>query len=87
MANGAALGQIRRAETLRFDRPAGCVLLQARIDWCLSNSVNVDLVEGAIHRFELRNTYGAALSVFAISLGGTSYLTLTRLDDAHKQPS
>lgn len=52
--NGRKFAEIKDKQTLSFTIPEGTYQLKARIDWCGSKPINIDLKEGELKRIEIK---------------------------------
>jgi hypothetical protein len=60
--DGEKIGKIKNGEEIIFDQKPGKHLLQAKIDWCSSNKMNIDLTENNVTTIELSGfKYGSLL--------------------------
>ncbi|MBW8523938.1 YusG family protein [Chryseobacterium chendengshani] len=69
------IGEIKDGESKEFEIAAGNHALKAKIDWCSSNLINLNIKEEEILRYNLsgRNPF---LALFYITLGKDQYLEL-----------
>lgn len=80
-ADGTLLGTIGNGETKTFDIAPGTYSLQAKIDWCRSNALTVDIGENASRQFYLdsfarHSKLGAFAAIYYITFGASRYLHL-----------
>jgi hypothetical protein len=78
MLNGEKAGSIARNDVLEIAAPAGKATIAARIDWGRSQPLTIDTKPGETVEVEVRNRWGSALGIWAITFGRNSYLTLTQ---------
>ena len=72
------VGTLANGATLELAVAPGDHLVEARIDWCRSAPLTLSLAEGEVTTIQVTNTYGALLSLWAITFGRSTYLKLTR---------
>lgn len=74
------IGEIKDGETKQFDIQPGQYTLTARIDWCKSNDLLVNLEKGETQTFYLSGK-SPLLSLYYITLGKDKYLELKPCDN------
>ena len=52
--NGRKIGEIKDRELLSFEIPEGNYELMARIDWCGSQPLKIEIAEGEVKRVEIK---------------------------------
>jgi hypothetical protein len=77
MLNGQKAGSIAKGGVLELAAPAGRMTIEARIDWGRSQPLMIDAKPGEAHEIEVRNHWGNALALWAITFGRNSYLELS----------
>ncbi|MBV2360076.1 hypothetical protein KUH32_09845 [Thalassococcus sp. CAU 1522] len=77
LVDGSEAGHVSAGDTLCVPVSPGLHRIEARIDWCRSRTIEIDLAPGETRHIDIRNTYGAALALWAVTIGHRSYLTLT----------
>jgi hypothetical protein len=82
--DGKLLGTIKNAETKDFEIPEGNHLLQAKIDWCSSNTISFTIVPGetkafSMNSFAQNNRLGIFATIYYISLGTNKFLHLKQI--------
>jgi hypothetical protein len=82
MLNGQKAGSIARDDVLEIAAPAGKATVEARIDWGRSRPLTIDTKPGETIEIEVRNRWGSALGIWAITFGRSSYLELRQYPPA-----
>jgi hypothetical protein len=77
MLDGKNIGKIGNNGTLEIAAPAGSIIIEARIDWARSEPLIIETVPHQTVEIEVRNHWGAARGLWAITFGRGSYLLLT----------
>ena len=77
LLNGKKAGKISHDSTLEIRVPAGPVTIEAKIDWARSQPLTINAVPGQTIEIEVRNHWGTARALWAISFGRDTYLLLT----------
>jgi hypothetical protein len=77
MLDGKDMGRIGNNGALEFASRAGSMTIEAKIDWARSQPLTINTVPHQTFEIEVRNPWSAALSLWAVSFGRDSYLTLT----------
>lgn len=81
LLNGKEIGHIRNGEEFESETQLGILCLQLQIDWCFSNTVEVEY-SGELIEFECGNNYQGKRMFFGVlNIIGTSegeYLWLKR---------
>ena len=77
--NGAQVGTIARDSVLDLEVPTRPLTIEARIDWGRSRPLTIEARPDQRIEIEVSNHWGALLSLWAITFGFRSYLTLKRL--------
>ena len=75
--DGDERGKISAQSVLDIAVTPGAHRLVAKIDWTRSEEIEVHVGENETIHLDVANTYGPTRSVFAISVGRNSYLSLT----------
>jgi|GEM_PF-1072761 len=67
--NGRKFSEIKDKQILSFEIPEGTYQLKARIDWCGSKPLNIEIAEGEIKKIEVKgfifSTYLLPLAVIS----------------------
>jgi len=79
LINGAKAGTIGPNAVLDLKVPTGQLRIEARIDWCRSLPLTIEVAPNQRIEIEVSNHWGILLSIWAITLGFRSYLTLKHL--------
>jgi hypothetical protein len=77
LLNGRKAGKISNDSTLEIRVPAGPVTIEAKLDWVRSQPLTINTVPRQTFEIEVRNQWGTARALWAISFGRSSYLSLT----------
>lgn len=75
--NGGVVGELRRDAPLTVDLMPGTYTMRARLDWCVSEPLEVRVRAGQAVRYEVRNPWSVAFALYSITLGAQRYLTIT----------
>lgn len=83
--DGKQLGSIKNAATESFEIPEGRHLLQAKIDWCSSNTITLVIKGGETKIFSMtsfakKNPLGSMAVLYYISFAANKFL---HLDEVH----
>jgi hypothetical protein len=78
LLNGKIAGSIDNDSALEIAAPAGAITIEAEIDWARSRPLTINTVPRERIEIEVRNRWGALLSLWAIAFGKNSYLLLTQ---------
>jgi hypothetical protein len=78
LLNGEFAGKIGNHGVLELAAPAGTNTIEARIDWARSQPLTINAVPGQTIELEVRNNWGAARALWAVTFGKDSYLSLTQ---------
>lgn len=70
------IGEIRNGESKVFDVNPGKYILKAKIDWCTSNEIHIEVGSDDIFRYNLTGT-NPFLGLYYITFGRKNYLKLT----------
>ena len=76
LVDGRPVGRLDPRGRLDVTVPPGFHRIEARVDWCRSRPMDIDLRPGEAVGVEVTNTYGAILALWAITFGMFDYLTL-----------
>jgi hypothetical protein len=79
LVNGSEVGAIARNSVVDFTVPSGAVKITARIDWCRSQPLLVEVRPGKRVEIEVFNRRGAFLAGLSTIFARGSYLTLKRI--------
>ena len=87
--NGTHAGKLARDSVLALEVPSGPLTIEAQIDWGRSRPLAIETKPGQSIEVEVFNTWGALLSLWAVTFGFRSYLTVKQLnaaatDSAHR---
>jgi len=77
--NGSQVGTIARKSTVNIEVPSGPLTVEARVDWGRSRPLRIEAQPGQTIEVEVANHWGAWLSLWGITFGAGSYLTLSQL--------
>lgn len=70
--NGRKIGEIKDRQLLSFDIPEGNYELMARIDWCGSRPLKIEITEGEVKRVKIKgfifSKYYLPLAMFTAAL-------------------
>ena len=77
LLNGKKAGRVGNDSTLEIVVPAGSITIEARLDWARSQPLTIHTVPRQTYEIEVRNHWGTARALWAISFGRSSYLLLT----------
>ena len=75
--NGRTVGALPRSGELDVEVPAGRATIEAKIDWCGSDPLSIEVKAGQITKVEVSNRLGPLLSIWGITFGMNTYLQLT----------
>lgn len=72
------IGEVGNGESKVFEVDPGKYILKAKIDWCTSNDIHIEVSSDDIFRYNLtgRNPF---LALYYITLGRKNYLKLTAI--------
>ncbi|WP_299119577.1 hypothetical protein [uncultured Winogradskyella sp.] len=76
--NGKLITKIKNGENLELELTPGKHLIQAKIDWCSSNLLEVEMEEQTETNVELKKGEGSA--IYRITFGYKEYLKLILID-------
>jgi hypothetical protein len=79
LVDGKEVGSIANNSTLDLQVPEGPRMIEARIDWGRSRPLTIVATPKQTIEIEVSNHWGSLLSLWAISFGSGSYLTLNQL--------
>jgi hypothetical protein len=79
LVDGNEVGSIANNSTLDLQVPEGSRTIEARIDWGRSKPMTIVATPNQTIEIEVSNHWGPLLSLWAISFGSGSYLTLKHL--------
>jgi hypothetical protein len=74
--NDKQAGTIARNSAIELDVPSGRLKVQAKLDWCVSRSLMIEVAPGQTAELAVSNHWGALLSLWAVTFGAGSYLLL-----------
>lgn len=79
--DGKQLGVIANGETISFETNAGTHKLQAKIDWCTSNTIDLTITGNEKRSFDLtsfarHSSLGVFAAIYYITFGAGKYLNL-----------
>jgi hypothetical protein len=77
--NGAHVGNIAPHAVLDLDIPNGPLTIQARVDWCRSQPLEIESTASDRIEVEVSNNWGALLGIWGSTFGFRNYLALKRL--------
>ncbi len=83
LLDGVEIGRIANSETKDFKITSGNHLLQAKIDWCTSNMVELTVSANDLSIFNLdsfakHTSLGIFSTIYFITFGAKKYLHLTK---------
>lgn len=72
------IGELKNGESKQLNIAPGKYVLKAKIDWCTSNEINIDVHSDEIIRFNLsgRNPF---LAFYYVTFGMKNYLKLQQI--------
>lgn len=76
LINDKSVAKIKNGEMLKLELPSGKHMIQAKIDWCYSNILELELNKDT--NIKLGKGKGSAL--YRITFGYKNYLQLTQLN-------
>ena len=84
MVDGKEISTIKNGETKSFELPAGNHQLQAKIDWCTSSKLQINITEGQTKKFYMdsfakHSSFGSLASIYYITFGAGKYLHLKEI--------
>jgi hypothetical protein len=78
-ANGSQVGTIARKSAVDIEVPSGPLTVETRVDWGRCRPLRIEAPPGQTIEIDVANHWGAWLSLWAITFGAGSYLTLSQL--------
>jgi capsid portal protein len=72
------IGEIKNGESKNFEVDAGKYVLKAKIDWCTSNEIHLEIGSGETLRYNLagRNPF---FGLYYVTFGRKKYLNLKQI--------
>jgi hypothetical protein len=77
--NGGVVGELRRDAPLTLELMPGTYTVRARLDWCVSEPLEVRVRAGQTVRYEVCNPWSAAFALYSVTLGAQRYLKITAM--------
>jgi hypothetical protein len=78
LLNDKEIGKIKDGESKTFPIQPGKYQLIAKVDWCSSNEITLNINEGEVKRFSLNGT-SSFLALYYITFGRNKYLNLLEI--------
>lgn len=82
LLDGAAVGRVRRGQTLVLDTEPGTHHVQLTIDWARSQPVQVELQPGQEVHLRCRPRANALTGLYRATVGASEYIGLEVVDQA-----
>ena len=78
LLDGTEIGKIKDGESKTFPIQPGKHQLKAKIDWCSSNEITLNILEGKVKKISLNGT-NPLLSLYYITFGMNKYLNIKEI--------